>query len=118
MCVLPWTFHNSHVIVGIDPFLLNRQYRPDATREAVFQDDIRRVRLQQQQQANIRAVEAAKEHKEKETKEKTRKNQLFDPKKQGGTKLGRTSDNDYSPMQPWSGSTKGYKPTRRIVNRG
>lgn len=106
------------MIVGLDPYLRNRQYRPDAVREVDFHDDLRRIRLQQQQQANIRAVEAAKEHQEKERKEKTRKNQLFDPKKQGGTTLGRTSDNDYSPMQPWSGSTKSYKPTTRIVKRG
>ena len=105
--------------VAVDPYLESRHHRPEAAREADYKDELRRIRMKQQEETNLRAIEAAKERNEIEKKEKTRKNQIFDPKKQtSGTKLGR--GNDYSPMQPWSGSTGGggYKPAKRTMKRG
>jgi hypothetical protein len=105
--------------VAVDPYLESRHYRPEAAREADYKDELRRIRMKQQEETNLRAIEAAKERNEIKEKEKTRKNQIFDPKKQtNGTKLGR--GNDYSPMQPWSGSTGSgrYKPAKRTVKRG
>jgi len=104
---------------ALDPYLESRQYRPEAIREADYKDEIRRIRLKQQEETIRRAAEAAKERKEKENKENARKNQIFDPKKQDGDapRLGMSSGKDYSPMQPSSGSTRGYKPVRRVVDR-
>jgi hypothetical protein len=103
--------------------LESRQYRPEAAREADYKDEMRRIRMKQQEETNLRAIEAAKERKEIQEKEKMRKNQMFDPNKKqqttnDGDKLGR--GNDYSPMQPWSGSTGGggYKPSKRTARRG
>lgn len=78
-----------------------------------------RVRLAQQELANERAKEAAKNRKEEEAKEKERKNNVAKPKpKPGGSRLGESTTNSYSPLQPWSSSSGGYKPTRRTVRRG
>ena len=78
---------------------------------------MRRVRLAQQEAAHKRALEAAKEHKEKEREIKHKKNvSVAHSKTKGGDRLGK--DNGYNPMQPFSGNTQGYRPARKSVRRG
>ena len=86
-------------------------------------EDMRRVRLRQQEMTNKLAIQAAivrKEKEEEEKKEKGRKKgqRLGDGGGDGSS--GRRSDSSsYNPMQPWSsGSGSSYRPPRRTVNRG
>ena len=82
---------------------------------------MRRVRAEQQELANKRAVVANKERKVKETEEKKRKNKAaLPPSHDKGTRLGKSSDNGFNPMQPWSQSSGGggYKAARRTTQRG
>lgn len=86
-------------------------------------EDMRRVRLRQQEMTNKLAIQAAivrkEKKKEKEKKEKERKKS----QRLGGggdSSSGRRNDSSsYNPMQPWSsGSGSSYRPPRRTVNRG
>lgn len=80
---------------------------------------MRRVRAEQQELANKRAVVANKERKTKETEEKKRKNKAALPAShEKGTRLGKS--NGFNSMQPWTQSSGGggYKPAKRSVNRG
>ena len=86
-----------------------------------YDADMRRVRLQQQELARQRAVEAAKEQKANVENERKRKNKAaLPPSLDDGTRLGRSTDNSFNPMQPWTESSGGggYKPARRTARRG
>jgi hypothetical protein len=76
---------------------------------------MRRVRLAQQEAAQKKALEAAKENKDHEREKKHEKN-LAAPKKYDGDKVG--TDTGYNPMQPHTGNTCGYKPGRKSARRG
>ena len=110
MCLLP----------DIDPYLRKRHYRPETERVTDYDTDMRRVRLQQQELARQRAAEAAKEQKVQVENEKKRKNKAaLPPSHDDGTRLGRSTDNSFNPMQPWTQSSSGgYQPARRTVRRG
>ena len=71
-------------------------------RNITRQEEMRQVRLRQQEVANERAKQAAKERKQKEQKEKDRKNHL---EKDSKNHLVSCS---YNPMEPWTGSSRGY----------
>ena len=87
-------------------------------------EDMRRVRLRQQEMTNKLAIQAAivrkEKKKEKEKKEKERKKSQRLGGDGGDGSSGRRSDSSsYNPMQPWSsGSGSSYRPPRRTVNRG
>jgi hypothetical protein len=76
-----------------------------------------RVRAQQQEIANQKAKETAAKRKEKEAEERERKNKVAqrdDTNKDKGMALGRSSASSaspagYNPMQPWSGTSRGYR---------
>lgn len=110
MCSLP----------DIDPYLRARQYRPEPERVINYDADMRRIRLQQQELVRQRAIEAAKERRAHEENEKKRKNKAaLPPSHDDGTRLGRSTDNSFNPMQPWTQSSGGgYKSARRTVRRG
>lgn len=85
-----------------------------------YDANMRRVRRRQQELAQQRALEAAKEREALAESEKMRKNKAALPRNQDdGTRLGRSTDNSFNPMQPWTQSSgRGYKPARRTVRRG
>jgi len=97
------------------------------------EEDMRRVRLQQQELLTKRAIEAEKERREVENEKKLKKLQLDKDKAgkntvgDGGTNSKKKKKNSissngqsngYNPMQPWSSSSGGYRAPRRKVNRG
>jgi hypothetical protein len=108
------------LLLDIDPYLRGRQFRPEIERDMDYNADMRRVRLQQQELARQRAIESAKEQKALVENEKKRKNKAaLPPSHDDGTRLGRSTDNSFNPMQPWAQSSSGgYKPARRTVRRG
>jgi hypothetical protein len=85
-----------------------------------YDEDLRRVRRRQQELAYQRAVEAAKEREALANSEKKRKNEAaLPPSQDNGTRLGRSTDNSFNPMQPWTQSGGGgYKPARRTARSG
>lgn len=108
------------LFLDVDPYLSDRQYRPEPERKASYGEDMRRVRLEQQEIANKRAIEAAKQRKIKREADKARKNQAaLKPNQTEGTRLGGPSSNSYNPLQPSSSSSGGggYKPAKRSVGR-
>ena len=71
-----------------------------------------RIREQQQEIANQKAKEAAAKRKEKEAEERQRKNKVAqrDATNRGeGRPLGGSDAAGYNPMQPWSGTSRGYR---------
>ena len=74
-----------------------------------------RIREQQQEIANQKAKEAAAKRKEKEAEERQRKNKVAqrDTTNKGeGRPLGGSSSDaggGYNPMQPFSGTSRGYR---------
>mmetsp|Transcript_23284 Transcript_23284/g.33374 ORF Transcript_23284/g.33374 Transcript_23284/m.33374 type:complete len:159 (-) Transcript_23284:279-755(-) len=118
----------NHVIT---PFLDKRNFRPEEIRQADYQDRMRKIRLQQQELAHQRAIEAAKRREQEEREEKDRKNNLHTSspsssgKRLGGgggggsTKSSRIIGNSsYNALDPSSSHTSGYKPARRCLPRG
>lgn len=82
-------------------------------------EELRQVRLRQQEVANQRAQEAAKIRKEKEAEERDRKNHVAKKRPTGGDRLGSTeasssASGGYNPMQPWSSQTSGYRYVRFV----
>jgi ABC-type multidrug transport system fused ATPase/permease subunit len=73
------------------------------------EEEIRQVRLQQQEIANERAKQAAVVRKEREMKERERKNMVAKKKYTGGNKLGGGDDAKYHPMQPSTANSSGYR---------
>lgn len=77
------------------------------------EEQLRQVRLRQQELATQRALEAAKLKKEQEVKERQRKNNAATKKSNHGSgdKLGDTSRDapGYNPMQPWTAQSSGYR---------
>ena len=77
------------------------------------EEELRKVRLRQQELATERALEAAKIKAEKDAQERQRKNNVAKKKgeKLGGGNTTGTSPpaQGYSPMQPWSGHSSGYR---------
>lgn len=83
------------------------------------EEELRQVRLRQQEIANERALEAAKARKERENKEKERKNNVAKSASTAGPgdKLGGTmkssssssASTGYNPMQPWTSNTSRYQ---------
>lgn len=77
-------------------------------------EELRQVRLRQQEIANQRAQEAAKLRKEKEAQEKDRKNHVAKKRPTGGDTLGKGSSaasrgGGYNALQPWSSQSSGYR---------
>jgi hypothetical protein len=82
-------------------------------------EEMRRVRLHQQELANAMSQEAEKKRKEKEAMERERKNQCAKPADlKGGSKLGgggegssslQTASAGYNPMQPWTSQSRGFR---------
>jgi len=99
------------------------------------EEEIRQVRLRQQEIANQRAKEAEERRKQKEAEEKERKNHVAKKKPPtDGERLGNgsmtgsnkkksksSSDNSsgggggYNPLQPLASHTSSYRPTRRNI---
>lgn len=79
--------------------------------EKVRDEEVRQVRLRQQELAKERAIEAAKERKKKQDEEKERRNMVAKAKQSSnGDKLGKATSSGtggFSPLQPWSSSTGG-----------
>jgi hypothetical protein len=90
------------------------------------EEEIRQVRLRQQEIANQRAKEALKLRKEKEAAEKERRNSVIIQKHlNGGRRIdgvgeskdssgANESNNDnsgggYNPLQPWTANSSGYR---------
>ena len=83
------------------------------------EEELRQVRLRQQELATERALEAAKLKAEKDAQERQRKNNVAKKTSQGGNKLGGSGSNSnsssgqgpqgYNPMQPWTGHSSGYR---------
>jgi hypothetical protein len=91
------------------------------------EEEIRQVRLRQQEIANQRAKEAEKQRKEKEAQERERRNPIAQSKPFEGGSGGKpdlakkkpttSSSNsgsghgggEYNPMQPWTASSSGYR---------
>jgi len=107
-----------HCVV-IDPQI--KQYRQtqsykeatNPSRVATLEQDMRRVRLAQQEEANRRAIEAAAERKLKEA-ELLKKRHVKDPKKSGrklgsGTSKDNSHKKDYNPMMPGGSHVSSYK---------
>lgn len=108
-------------ILDIVPYLQNRHHRPEPERKINYEADMRRVRLQQQELARERAIEAAKERKAMEEEAKLRKNKAaLPPGYNEGDRLGRSSNNSFNPLEPWTQSNGGgsYKPAKRSICRG
>lgn len=86
-------------------------YTPAMTAEQ-RREEMRRVREQQQEIARQKALEAEKKRKEKEAAEKKRRNEVA----LSDAKSAKASDvpppNEYNPMQPWSGTSRGYRYVR------
>lgn len=84
-----------------------------------LEEDMHRVRLAQQEEAEKLAKKAAKENKEKEREKKHKKNvsaSASSLKKDGGDSMGRTSG--YNPMDQSSGGTCSFRPGRKGATRG
>ena len=83
------------------------------------QEEMRQVRLRQQELANDRAKEAAKRRKQKETEERERRNHIAKKKPPtNGNRLGDGRSNSKNnggnssgrnPLQPWASSTASYR---------
>ncbi len=76
------------------------------------EEELRQVRLRQQELATQRALEAAKLKKEHDDKERQRKNNVAKKAIQGGDTVGDGSSRDapgYNPMQPWTVHSSGYR---------
>jgi hypothetical protein len=79
------------------------------------EEELRKVRLRQQELATERALEAAKLKAEKDAQERQRKNNVAKKTSESGKKLGGgnsttgQSSQGYNPMQPWSGHSSGYR---------
>jgi hypothetical protein len=78
------------------------------------QEEMRAVRAQQQDIANQRAVVAAKQKHEKQQQERARKNSVAQASTAAagaGSRLGGegSKGDGFNPMQPWTGSTGGYR---------
>eukprot|EP00545_Synedropsis_sp_CCMP1620_P015070 CAMPEP_0119015010 /NCGR_PEP_ID=MMETSP1176-20130426/10510_1 /TAXON_ID=265551 /ORGANISM="Synedropsis recta cf, Strain CCMP1620" /LENGTH=146 /DNA_ID=CAMNT_0006968269 /DNA_START=20 /DNA_END=460 /DNA_ORIENTATION=+ len=106
----------------VDPYLQDRQYRPETQRKSDYGADMKRVRLEQQELASERAIVAAKERKIKEEADKARRNKAaLKPSQitEDGDRLGKASNNSFNPLQPGSGNSGagGYKPAKRSVGR-
>jgi len=105
--------------------------------------DLQRIRDLQQEQATQRALEAEEQRKIKKSEERKRKNEIAQQNWQGdGHVLGKEGgDNDIDDqkknkkkssssnststtrslslsMQPFTANSRGYRPARRVVNRG
>jgi hypothetical protein len=107
--------------LDVVPHLENQHHRPEPERKISYEADIRRVRLQQQELARESAIEAAKERKAQEEQAKLRKNKAaLPPGHNEGDRLGRSSNNSFNPLEPWTQSNGGggYKPAKRTVCRG
>jgi septal ring factor EnvC (AmiA/AmiB activator) len=99
-----------------------------ATNKRQHDQELIRIRAKQQEIANQKAKEAAQKRKEKEAQERARKNKVAQKKADEtetskGTTLGRLHNNNtgstegttttgYNPMQPWSGTSRGYRYVR------
>lgn len=76
-------------------------------------EDMRRVRLRQQEMTNKLAIQAAIVRKEKKKEKKEKK----EKERKKVQRLGDGGGDGYNPLQPWTSGT-GYRPPRRTVNRG
>ncbi|GKY98460.1 hypothetical protein MPSEU_000803300 [Mayamaea pseudoterrestris] len=90
--------------------------------EQHYREEMLRIRAAQQEIANEKAKEAAAKRKEKEVQEKERRNKVAKPDDKGlgsGNTLGRgqptLNATVFNPMQPWSGTSRGYRPARRTM---
>lgn len=85
-----------------------------------LEEDMRRVRLAQQAEAQTIAKKAAKENKAKEREKKHKKNVSASAsslkKDQGGDTMGYSTG--YNPLNPSSGATCGFRPGRKGPTRG
>ena len=108
--------------LDVVPHLQNQHHRPEPERKINYEADMRRVRLQQQELARERSIEATKEWKAQEEQAKLRKNKAaLPPGHNEGDRLGRSSNNSFNPLEPWTqsnGGGGGYKPAKRTVCRG
>jgi hypothetical protein len=94
---------------------------PALSKEAkARQEEMREVRLHQQEMANERHIEAEKQRKQKKDEERARKNQVAQAASAkttaGDNRLGGESvaRGGFNPMMPSSGNTGGY---RYVTNR-
>jgi hypothetical protein len=88
------------------------QERSAAHNATSREEEIRQVRLRQQEIANERAKEAAVVRKEYEMKKREAKNMVAKKNITGGDKLGggdSSSGAKYHPMQPSTGHSAGYR---------
>jgi hypothetical protein len=89
------------------------QERSAAHNATSREEELRQVRLQQQEIANERAKQAALVRKEKDLKERERKNMAAKKKQPAGDKLGGGGDKSntkvYQPLQPLASHSSGYR---------
>mmetsp|Transcript_3544 Transcript_3544/g.4245 ORF Transcript_3544/g.4245 Transcript_3544/m.4245 type:complete len:152 (+) Transcript_3544:59-514(+) len=115
----------------LEPALYNRQNSRDqnSDRTMRMREEMMKVRLEQQEEANKKAIEAKRIREERERKEQTRRNESptnADKKKKkkplkpiGSSSSSRLQDGGgYNPLQPWSSNSSGYRPARRQTRRG
>jgi len=113
----------------LEPFMNRRETRIDQTSDRTMRmrEEMMKVRLEQQEEANRKAIEAQKLREEKEREEQKRKNEsaLSETKKKKPLKPILTSSSrrltdsgGYNPMQPWTSNSSGYRPARRQTRRG
>lgn len=80
-------------------------------RVSLLNEDLRRVREQQQVLADQRATEAKELKAKKDAEERKKKKVTLE--KKGGKKLGGTNDTctpaSYNPLNPWSSQSTGYR---------
>jgi len=113
----------------LEPALNNRQNRRDQSSDRTMRmrEEMMKVRLEQQEEANKKAIEAKKIRAEKEREEQTRRNENstnVDKKKKPLKPIGSSSGSSlrdgggYNPMQPWTSNSSGFRPARRQTRRG
>ena len=87
---------------------------PTLSKEAkARQEEMREVRLHQQEIANERHVEAEKQRKQKKDEERARKNKVAQAASakntSGDNRLGGEARGGFNPMMPSTGNTGGYR---------
>lgn len=114
---VPRSLRAAHIVLDVY-FTGAPNNTPNRVRS--LEEDMRRVRLAQQVEAQKKAKKAAKENKEKEREKKHKKNVSASAsslkKDQGGDTMGRSTG--YNPMSPSSGATCGFRPGRKGPSRG
>lgn len=91
--------------------------RDTQSRNLSLQEDMRRVRMAQQEAAAERAKEASQLSNVEDREKKLKKN-LSVQKKYNSSDAGYGNGGTYNPMNPSASSSRGYRPARKTARRG